>query len=399
MEYMSTLEAAKKWGISVRQVQRLLAKKRIPCAIKYGNSWMIPKDAEKPMDLRRERQLPNKLLSDELSRVMALTIVPMPITDPDSILDTTDDEKVRLQYESQIAYLRGDFKRAIKCFFEVGRNDAAKLLGAPVALAGAMSMGDYQCYIEIDNYLKDIMKSNKGTQISALAELSLATVSITIADWRMAPDWLKQGDFSSLPSQVKPHALYLRAKYFQHLGKYEAMLAVAQTALTFCSVEQEFIVHDIYLRLICAIGDYFLGRMEEAKGFLMDAMNIGLPHGFITPFVESIVVFGGLVELCLKESFLHHYGAVIKQWDHTWRNWIYFHNQLTKDNITLILSLREYHIAELVARHVPNKEIAKHHHISVGRLKNIISVIYDKLQVSNRDELAKHIIWAKNSDF
>lgn len=56
MEYISVLEASEKWGISLRQVQRLLAAKRIPRAKKYGRSWMIPDDAEKPVDLRNEKK-------------------------------------------------------------------------------------------------------------------------------------------------------------------------------------------------------------------------------------------------------------------------------------------------------------------------------------------------------
>ncbi len=54
MEYISTEDASKKWGISIRQVQRLLACNRIPDAKKYERSWMIPVDARKPVDLRRD---------------------------------------------------------------------------------------------------------------------------------------------------------------------------------------------------------------------------------------------------------------------------------------------------------------------------------------------------------
>ena len=58
MEYISVSEAAEKWGVSPRQVQRLLAANRIPYTKKYGRSWMIPSDAEKPVDPRRERKTP-----------------------------------------------------------------------------------------------------------------------------------------------------------------------------------------------------------------------------------------------------------------------------------------------------------------------------------------------------
>lgn len=57
MEYISVTEAAARWNVSVRQVQRLLAENRLPNAKKYGRSWMLPADAEKPGDPRREKKI------------------------------------------------------------------------------------------------------------------------------------------------------------------------------------------------------------------------------------------------------------------------------------------------------------------------------------------------------
>lgn len=55
MEYMSCPEAAKKWGISERRVQILCSKNRIPGVSKLGYMWLIPKDAEKPFDMRKKK--------------------------------------------------------------------------------------------------------------------------------------------------------------------------------------------------------------------------------------------------------------------------------------------------------------------------------------------------------
>ena len=46
--------AAKKWGISERRVQILCKEDRIPRVSKIGYMWLIPKDAEKPVDARRK---------------------------------------------------------------------------------------------------------------------------------------------------------------------------------------------------------------------------------------------------------------------------------------------------------------------------------------------------------
>lgn len=52
MEYMSCPEAARKWGISERRVQRLCEDNRISGVSKLGNMWLIPKDSQKPADKR-----------------------------------------------------------------------------------------------------------------------------------------------------------------------------------------------------------------------------------------------------------------------------------------------------------------------------------------------------------
>jgi len=50
--YMSVREAAEKWDVSERWVQMLCSENRIDGVIRFGRSWAIPKDAEKPKDAR-----------------------------------------------------------------------------------------------------------------------------------------------------------------------------------------------------------------------------------------------------------------------------------------------------------------------------------------------------------
>ena len=54
MEYISCPEAAEKWGISERRVQILCKENRIQGVSKIGYMWLIPKDAEKPLDKRKK---------------------------------------------------------------------------------------------------------------------------------------------------------------------------------------------------------------------------------------------------------------------------------------------------------------------------------------------------------
>jgi hypothetical protein len=55
MDYITAQEAADKWNITRRRVQILCGDGRIEGAIKKANLWLIPEDAEKPVDGRSLR--------------------------------------------------------------------------------------------------------------------------------------------------------------------------------------------------------------------------------------------------------------------------------------------------------------------------------------------------------
>lgn len=53
MDYLTTLEMSEKWGISARRIALFCEQERIEGAIKKGKTWLIPDDAEKPADKRK----------------------------------------------------------------------------------------------------------------------------------------------------------------------------------------------------------------------------------------------------------------------------------------------------------------------------------------------------------
>lgn len=48
-------ETSEKWGVSVRQINYYCAGGRIPGAVKMAGVWLLPKDAEKPVDMRTKQ--------------------------------------------------------------------------------------------------------------------------------------------------------------------------------------------------------------------------------------------------------------------------------------------------------------------------------------------------------
>ncbi|MGD9566867.1 MAG: helix-turn-helix domain-containing protein [Sedimentibacter sp.] len=59
MKYLTTKQASELWNISQRRVAILCDKGRITGVEKAGKTWLIPKDASKPSDLRRKVEIEN----------------------------------------------------------------------------------------------------------------------------------------------------------------------------------------------------------------------------------------------------------------------------------------------------------------------------------------------------
>lgn len=61
-DYMTAQEAAEKWNVSLRWVQRLCKENRIDGIINVNRVWLIPKDAKQPTDMRKNRKSNQKLI-------------------------------------------------------------------------------------------------------------------------------------------------------------------------------------------------------------------------------------------------------------------------------------------------------------------------------------------------
>ena len=112
MDYISAKEAAINWGITQRRVEVLCLNGQVHNAERIGNMWLIPKNAEKPIDGRtkaaKQQHKPLEYaLTLETERVIGMVngtmaIENMPLTDEDrgrlrTIMhgEITADEMVR----------------------------------------------------------------------------------------------------------------------------------------------------------------------------------------------------------------------------------------------------------------------------------------------------------------
>ena len=328
---------------------------------------------------------------DYLPCVFLSSAIPMPKGNPEAVFSgLTAGEHA--QYEAEFAYLRGDFRPILVYANTVSAEAPTYVCACAIAMSAAISTGDYPAFTAAFSRLERIKTLYPGTKAALYADAALATAAVSMYAPEHAPDWLQKGDFSMFPPAGRPWLAYLHAKYLLDKKDYAATHAAAQAALSLLTRENSISTAALYLRLMCAAACHGAGADERAAAYLSAALAIAMPHGFVTPFAETVTAYGGLLEKCLLRDWPGQYGAIAGQPESAWKNWISFHNQFTKDNITLVLTLREYRLARMLAEGATYAQAAKRLNLSVGRIRNIASAIYGKLYIKGKAELKSFIL-------
>ena len=407
MEFISVRATAERWGVSVRNVQRLLKEDRIHGAYKCSGCWMIPVDAPKPDDPRRERkkaQEPTHAASPETAEASAppmrpnrlaygllSVIIPMPRRNADAVPPMLKEPALRREYEVELAYMRGNYELASRRFSETLPDDPTRFCACMVSLLSAIHLNDSGLYARVSHYLQQEMRS--GDENTAhMAEVALTGPSLSMKDMSRVSMWVQKGDFSRLLPEARPMGMYLSLKNLQGQKRYGELLCACKAAIALWEREDTFTLLDIYLRMLCATGCYEMNRVEECDRHLLAAMELALPNGFITPFVEFWMNTGCQIEHLLEQHYPQWRDPVERVSAATWKNWIAFHNRYTRENITTLLTQREYRVAQIIVAGGTYQNVADELYLSLSTVKSMLSAIYDKLLIHSRAELAEMIM-------
>lgn len=307
-------------------------------------------------------------------------------------LSLLPDEKTKAQYAAEVAYLKGDFIAVRDYFYTVSPDDSTYLCAANIAIVAAISLNDYALFEHIEQSIGRL-SARAVTFSEAFAfqiPMAITAVSMSVPD--MAPKWLKTGDFSCFPVETRPMLLYVRMKHLQNLGRFDDMLAQAQSVLMLCSRKNSFTLAELHLLLLCANACYLLNRIPEAKQYLEKAIRGAAPHEFTTPFAQ--LPPGGMMKimepLLMEESPLLH-DVVMAQAESTVKNWRAFHERFARDHIALALTQPEYQLAVLLKEEKTYQQAADMLRMPVEKVRLAVSGIYKKLKISSRRELYRYI--------
>lgn len=398
MEYMTVREAAQKWGISERLVQKYCAQKRIDGIQKFGRSWGIPRESLKPEDPRKKKtQTPSRGISEPDNDFSYLMPLLSSAFEPgrcreyiESITDVRRRELARMEY----FFFRGEAEKAAEKAEAMLDSPvmeirlSASLIHAYARLSSGEAGSARKTLLRIKEFLSWPESQQADAKTAARFVYSAASVLLHLPAGQADEDLKKIVLF--LPSglrlfavYIQAHALYLQKEYARSVGMAEAALAMSM---------EVYPVAAIYLHLVCVMDYMSLRETGEAQAHMLAAWELANPDGFLEPFGEHHGLLGGMLEAVIKKGWPEEFKRVIAityRFSQAWRE---IHNPISGREIADNFTTTEFAAAMLAARGWTNQEIGEHMNLSPNTVKSHISSALQKLHITKRRELKKYML-------
>ena len=398
MEYIAVREAARRWSISERLVQKLCAQGRIDGAEKFGGSWRIPASARKPSDPRRAESpdpATRPCRASGCHDLMPLMNTPFAPGHCLEFVESLEDGPRKTIARAEYAYFSGDAEKAVELAAGSLESSSPEIrLSACLICAYAnLALGSIsRARSALDRARSSVTSPHAQTspELRALAAFIAQASSVLLhlpvpegmPEAREVLPLLPPG-LRSFACYVQAHQLYLQEEHEKSLGLVLGVFAMQ---------DEVYPIPAIYLHLVAVMDLMALRRQDEAREHLLAAWDIARPDDLIEAFGEHHGLLGGMLEAVIKPAWPEDFKRVI---DITYRfsaGWRRVHNPDTGHDVADNLTTTEFAVSMLAARGWTNQEIAEHMGISVNTVKSYISSSLQKLGITRRQDLKRFML-------
>lgn len=199
-----------------------------------------------------------------------------------------------------------------------------------------------------------------------------------------APKWLAEG-------RLQEALVLFPATPMLHTFYNQLLLAQEQWTAVVARREECQNLYGIYHNVLCEIWLHIqlsaaldqIGRHTEALEELHIALDMAIPDGIVMPFAESEAYITNLLQELGKQGVYPEEIErilILAQSFHSAKQKILWEHWGEHENYGL--SVRELEIARLAAQRKTNLEIAQELHLAEGTVRNQLSRIFDKLNIS-----------------
>jgi DNA-binding CsgD family transcriptional regulator len=398
MEYISVRDAAQKWNISERLVQKYCAMGRIDGAKKFGTSWEIPAGAVKPKDPRKEKNAPT--IQRERRRTVSYPgLMPLMNTafEPGKCLefiqDMADGPKKQIAL-AEYYYFSGQPEKAVREteLFLSGADRDIQLSACLIYAYANLSVGQIQRARYALETVREMLASASEKQPEMRAALSFVSSTAAVLLHLPLPEKLPpmQEFLPMLPMGIRMFALYVNAHYTYLQKDYQKSLGIVEATLGMQT--QEYPIPSIYLHLVAVMDYMSLKQRDKAKQHLLAAWDLARPDDLIEGFGEHHGLLGGMLEAVIKPEYPEDFKRIIAITYRFSSGWRKIHNPDTGHDVADNLTTTEFAASMLAARGWTNQEIASHMNISVNTVKWHVTNAMQKLNIGNRQDFKKYML-------
>lgn len=406
MEYLKIEEIAKIWGLGVRRVQLLCSSGKIEGAVRFGRDWMIPRNAQKPVDGRTKA-----------GRTLVNQDMPLPrktpflyMTDLYHTPGTADhvgeslafNHEAQVLFEAEVAYSRGNIDKVYESAnYLLGKHSGFyAVLSAGMLLAMcAVWKGDIQMWRRAKIHIAEAPAKTDDDRDTML--LAISAVDIMLYNVQSFPQWFQIGCFEPLHKDAYPAAKVYYAKFLYAVAYSVATgvlkLPGAEGLYVMTSVpytlepmicwanEKNTVMSEVYLRLTCAAVYHNCGNDAQAIRHIDRALALALPDKFYGLLAEYCRALDSLMEKRLSAIDPDAWQEVKKLYKTYNEGWSKLSGMVRGKTILTTLSEKEREIAKLAAFGMSNQEIAHNLNLSIPIVKQAIRIVSEKSGLTRED--------------
>ena len=255
----------------------------------------------------------------------------------------------------------------------------AEFLGMRMALLE----GDAEKLRTIMTGLRDSLREDKQYILLNTLDMCQTWVYSLLGHTEEVPAWIASGAPSSMV--MYPATPMLEAIYIQYLlaqGRYTEVVAKKEESAALYE-RIHSLQCNIHLHIQLAAALDMLDRRGQAVAELKTALDLALPDGIVMPFAENCdYITTQLQELQKRGIYPDQIEKILTLAEGYRESKQRILRALWGEDEDYGLSGRELEIAKLAAQRLTNREIADKLHLAEGTVKNRLSRIFEKLEVS-----------------
>lgn len=397
MEYITVTEAAKKWKVSNRMVQKYCAEGRIKGVKKFGISWGIPADSVKPRDPRKERHISPKVYACEDEAFQGLMPLMNHPFQPGRCMDFIDGMEDGPQKNIALAeyhYFSGQAEKAAQEaeLFLTYPDTAVRLSACLIYGYANLSIGQIYHAKHALAEIQDTLEADGDPLPQARAMSAFVAAAAAVLLHLPLPDGMPpvQELLPVLPLGLRAFALYVQAHHLYLQEQYETSIGVVEATLAMGA--QRYPIPAIYLHLVAVMDYMSLRQVEQAEKHLLAAWRLARPDDLIEGFGEHHGLLGGMLEAVIKPNWPEDFKRMIAITYRFSAGWRKIHNPETGNHVADNLTTTEFATAMLAARGWTNQEIGLHMNISPNTVKRYLSTAMEKLGITRRKDFKKYML-------